>query len=202
MAMTAAFAEHRCTSGPLDKVIYRDHAFEGIDFIHTNGSGKVMFFQAKRWSPAAKRPWYARVSPQRLAGFAVLLAGRKRADIAEEWCTHLSGETGSGLPEGRQPQEAAGFVLAALRYRLHDAADLAWWPVDTVLGSRELSNLVVLLATLGMTVVFLRSGGFYNLCVNFQNVAAGWVAAYGSIRLGRRWRGVKLPKHKPKRRRK
>jgi hypothetical protein len=48
MAMTAAFAEHRCTSGPLDKVIYRDHAFEGIDFIHTNGSGKVMFFQAKR----------------------------------------------------------------------------------------------------------------------------------------------------------
>ena len=143
----------------------------------------------------------ARVSPQKLTGLAAFIAGRQRATVGSEWRAHLSGETGTGLPEGRQLQEAAGFVLAAVRYRLQDAADLAWRPVDTVLGSHELSNLVVLLATLGMSVVFLRSGGFYNLCVNFQSVAAVWVAAYGLIRAGRWGRGVKPPKHKPRRRR-
>jgi hypothetical protein len=51
-----------------------------------------------------------------------------------------------------------------------------------------------------MSVVFVRSGGFYNLCVNFQNVAAAWIAAYGLIRVGRWWRGVKPPKHEPRRR--
>jgi hypothetical protein len=105
----------------------------------------------------------------------VVIAGRKRAALGAEWCAHLSGETGEGLPQGCQLQAAAGFILAAARYRLQDAADFAWRPVDIVLGSRELSSLVVLAATLGMSAVFIRSGGFYNLCVNFQNVAAVWV---------------------------
>jgi hypothetical protein len=32
-------------------------------------------------------------------------------------------------------------LVAAVKYRLADAADLAWRPADTVLGSRTLSNL-------------------------------------------------------------
>jgi hypothetical protein len=201
VAMTAAITRHRCSSKPVNRTRIKDVDFEGVDFVHVDDSGKVVLVQAKRWSPPAKRPWYARISPQRLAGVAVFIAGRKRAALGTEWCAHLSGETGAGLPQGRQLQAAAGFILAAVRYRLQDAADLAWRPVDVVLGSRELSNLVVLLATFGMSVVFLRSRGFYNLCVNFQNVAAVWAAAYGLIRVGRWWRGVKPPKHEPRRKR-
>ena len=143
----------------------------------------------------------ARVSPQKLTSFAVLIAGRERAALGTEWRSHLSGEVGTGLPADRQVREAAGFVMAALRYRVQDAADFAWRPVDAVLGSRHLSNLAVLLATVSMAVVFLRNGGLYNFAVNFQNVAAVWAAAYGLIRVGRWWRGVKPPKHEPRRER-
>jgi len=103
------------------------------------------------------------------------------------------------LSADRQAQEAAGFILAAVRYRLQDAADFAWRPVDAVLASREVSNLVVLIATLGMAVVFLRNGGLYNLAVNFQNVGALWIAAFGLIHAGRRCRDVKPPERKPRR---
>ena len=68
--------------------------------------------------------------------------------MSREWCAHLAGETGAGLPEGRQVREAAGFVLAAMRCRFQDLADLLWQPVDALLASRELSSLVVLLPTL------------------------------------------------------
>jgi hypothetical protein len=146
-------------------------------------------------------PWYARVSPQRLTGIAVFLAGRKRAALGCEWRSHLSGETGAGLPHDRQVREAAGFLLAALRYRLRDAADFAWQPVDALLASRDLSNLWVLLATLSVVVVFIRHGGLYELADNLGSVAVIWGAAFGGIHVGRKWRGVKPPKHEPRRKR-
>lgn len=199
MAMEAAFARHRCSLEKVNPTIVADVDFEDVDAMYVDDSGKLVLVQVKRRSPPAKRPWYARISAQRLAGVAVFIAGRNRAALGSEWCAHLSGETGTGLPQGRQQQAAAGFVLAAVRYRLQDVADLAWQPVDAMIGSRELSNLVVLLATLGMAVVFLRDGGLYNFAVNFQNVAAVWAAAYGLIRVGRWWRAVKPPERKPRR---
>jgi hypothetical protein len=55
MAMAAVSAEHWGSSGPLDKIIFKDD-FKGIDVICADGSGKMMLIEAKRWSPPAKRP--------------------------------------------------------------------------------------------------------------------------------------------------
>jgi hypothetical protein len=139
------------------------------------------------WQPARirKRPWHARVSPQKLTGLAVFIAGPKRPDVGCEWRSHLSGETGAGLSADRQVCEAAGFVLAAIHYRLQDAADLAWRPVDTVLDSRTLSNLVVLIVTLATVMIFIRQGRLYELADNLGSVAVVWAAAFGLIHYGR-----------------
>jgi hypothetical protein len=103
------------------------------------------------------------------------------------------------LPEGRQVREASGFVLAAVRYRLQDLADLLWQPADAVLASRELSSLFVLLATLSVSVLFIRQGGLYGLADHLEEVAVAGGWAYALIRIGRWWRDVKPPKRKPRR---
>lgn len=146
-----------------------------------------------------KRARHARVSPQKLTRVAVLIAGRERPAVQDEWRSHLSGEAGAGLPADRQVRAAAGFVLAAIRFRLQDIAEAVWRRVDALLASRLLSNLFVLAPTLGMAVAFLRHGGLYNAAVNFQNIGAVWVAAYALVRTGRWWREVKPPERKPRR---
>ena len=146
------------------------------------------------------RPWWRfAVSPQRLTRLAMLIAGRQRTDVCCEWRSHLAGETGAGLPEGRQVREAAGFVLAAIQYRVQDIVGFAWKPVDTVLASRALSNLFVLLATLLVVMVHVHHGGLYELADNLEGVGVVWGAAFGLIHIGRQWRDVKPPERKPRR---
>jgi hypothetical protein len=84
---------------------------------------------------------YAEV--HRLTNLTVFLAGQKRRSLGNEWRSHLCGETGRGLARNDQIRAARGFLWAAVRYRLQDAADLAWRPADAVLRSRTLSNLTV-----------------------------------------------------------
>jgi hypothetical protein len=134
-----------------------------------------------------------------LAGAAILIAGRGRAEVGGEWRAHLSGETGAGMAGGRQVREAAGFVVAAVRFRVQDGVDLVWRPADVVLASRELSSLVVLVATLGVSMVFIRRGGLGGLADHLEAVGVAWGAAVGLIRAGREWRGVKLAERKPRR---
>ena len=142
----------------------------------------------------------AAVTTKKLTSLAVLIAGQ-RGDVASaEWCSHLSGETGTGLPSRRQARESAGFVLAAVRYRLQDAADLAWRPVDTLLESRELSNLTVVLATLVIVVFFLHRGGLNDLADHLEQVAVVPTFALAMIHCGRRYRQVKPRKREPRRR--
>jgi hypothetical protein len=145
-----------------------------------------------------KRGWRTHVSPQNLTHLAALLAGRERAAVVCEWCSHLSGETGRGLPEDRQVREAAGFVLAAIRFRLQDTADCAWRPVDALLASRTLSNLFVFFATLVMALFFVHHGGSGALAGNLEGMAVVWASAFGVIHVGRKWRDVKPPEHKPR----
>lgn len=152
-----------------------------------------------RYAHLLFRRQYARVSPQKLTGLAVFIAGRRRAAVGCEWRAHLCGETGAGLSADRQVREAAGFVLAAICYRLQDAADLAWKPVDSVLGSRVLSNLFVLLATLSFSLWFAQKAGVYGLAASLESVLVVFGASHGLILVGRWWRGVKPPEHKPRR---
>jgi hypothetical protein len=139
------------------------------------------------------------MTSQSLTGLAVFIAGEGRPELKAEWRSHLSGESGRGLPSRRQAREATGFVLAAVRYRLQDAADLAWRPVDTLLESRELSNLTVVLATLVIVVFFLHRGGLNDLADHLEQAAVVPTFALAMIHCGRRYRQVKPPKRKPRR---
>jgi hypothetical protein len=157
-----------------------------------------------KWKEARARAQRLRrqveiVSTQRITDLAGVLAGRERMDVRDEWRAHLFGETGQEPPDLHKLGAALGFIFAAIRYRLQDAADVAWRPADVVLASRELSNLTVVLPTLVVAVIFIHRGGLYELASNLVNVAAVWSAAYGLIRAGRWWRGAQPPKHKPRR---
>lgn len=139
------------------------------------------------------------MTSQGLTTLAVRIAGSERVDVSAKWRSHLSGEFGAVLPSRRQPRDAAGFVVAEVRYRLSDAADSAWKPLDAVLKSRELSNLVVVLATLAISVYFLRTGGVYALMTNLGGVAVVTGLALAAIHGGRKYRYVKPSKSKPRR---
>jgi hypothetical protein len=184
----------RNRDGSVDRMVMQA-LFPKSDFIIQAETGQAKLVTTL----PARTVWYARVSPQKLTGLAVLIAGRRRAVLGQEWRAHLSGETGRGLPADQQIREAAGFIYAAMRYRLQDTADLAWRPMDVVLASRELSNLIVMLATLIVAVISIHGAGLYGLASNLANVAVVWGAAYGIVRLGRWWRGVKPPEHRPRR---
>ena len=50
-----------------------------------------------------------------LTRIAALLAGPKGTALSAEWASHLSGETGTGLPSRRQARDALGFVASAVQ---------------------------------------------------------------------------------------
>lgn len=137
-------------------------------------------------------------SPQSLTGAAVFIAGRAHCEMRDEWDCHLAGEDGQGLARNDQVRASWGFLRAAVRYRLRDAADLAWRPFDAVLRSRGLSSVVVWVPTLGVAVAVVRHNGFYGLVTYDTNLGAMVTGIYGVIRLGR-WRRKVTPKPRPER---
>ena len=141
-------------------------------------------------------PW---LSAGSLTWLAVLLAGHKRSAMADEWRAHLAGWPGAELSRRDQVHAARGFIWAAVRYRLEDAADLAWRPVDAVLGSRTLSNLFVGGPVTLVLVAIVRHDGRFGLVADIQDPAALGAFLYGVIRTGRWWRGVKPPEPKARR---
>ena len=137
--------------------------------------------------------------PGLLTGAAVFLAGRKRSTIGLEWRAHLAGWTGCGLSPRKQIRAAGGFVWAAIRYRLQDAADLAWRPMDAVLRSRILSNLFVLGPVAVTLVAIVRHDGRFGLVADVQDPIMLGIFLFAVIRIGREWREIKLPEPKPRR---
>jgi hypothetical protein len=157
---------------------------------------QVVEDEAVQVGEQARRRGLARrtvLSPRSLTSVAVALAGQKRRTVGEEWRGHLLGEHASGLSQRKQTRAARGFVLAAVRYRLQDATDLAWRPADAVLGSRTLSNLFVWGPVIVMLVAIVRHDGRFGLVADVQDPAALGAFLYGVIRTGRWWRGVKPP---------
>jgi hypothetical protein len=207
LAMTTAITSlHYCRDSEPVKRIFGPIEVSDLILQAPPGIGKTgLIIEAMKMIEAQGKPrtsanrlWYSRMSPQRLAGFAMFIAGRERASLGDEWRSHLSGETGSALSPDRQVSEALGFLCAAVRYRVQDAADFAWRPVDAVLTSQGLSNLFVLLATLSISVLFIRQGSLNGLADNLGSVAVVWGAAFGLIHVGRQWRDVKPPERKPR----
>jgi hypothetical protein len=128
----------------------------------------------------------AGVSAWRIADLAATLAGRKRPALRKEWREQLT-----GLPRGRKIGAALGCGAAAVRYRLRDAADLAWLPADAVLRSRPLSSLVVGLPTAAAAVILFFHAGLDGVIGSWGSIAAIGGCLYTLIRVGRWWRGVK-----------
>jgi hypothetical protein len=139
------------------------------------------------------------ISPLRVTAVAVFLAGRKRGAEHDEWRSHLSELTRQGLSSRDQTPAALGFLWAALRLRLRDAAKLACGPVDALLRSRTLSNLLVLVPTLMAALYILRHLGTLGVLTSAEGISAIGGALYGLVRAGRWWRDVKPPEPKARR---
>lgn len=139
------------------------------------------------------------LSPRSLTSVAVALAGQKRGVVGDEWRGHLLGEQASGLTQREQTRAARGFVLAAVRYRVQDAADLAWRPADEVLGSRTLSNMFVWGPVIVTLIAIVRRDGRFGLVADDQDLVALGAFLYCAIRTGRWWRGVKPQEPKARR---
>lgn len=131
-----------------------------------------------------------------LTGVASLLAGRKRLTLRDEWKAHLAGESGHDPVTWQKARQALGFVASAVRYRLADAADMAWRPVDAVLGSRFLSNLFVWGPVIAALAAIVRHDGRFGLVADDQDPLALGAFLYVVIKPGRWWRGVKPPEPK------
>jgi hypothetical protein len=92
-----------------------------------------------------------------------------------------------------------GEPSSAVRYHYSDAADVVWTPVDTILKSRTLSNLFVLIPTTASGYLVLRHEGTLGVVTSAESIAAIAAALYGLIRTGRWWRNVKPPEPKARR---
>lgn len=139
------------------------------------------------------------LSASSLTNFAVLLAGRSRSALRDEWRAHLGGESGHAPLTWRSNRAAIGFVVSGIKFRLADAADLAWCPADAVLRSRALSNLFVGGPVIVVLVVIVHHDGRFGLVADIQDPAALGAFLYGVIRTGRWWRGIKPPAPKSRR---
>lgn len=137
--------------------------------------------------------------PGKLTGTAVFLAGRKRSDLAIEWKDHLGGWTHTGLSRRAQLWTSVGFLCAAIRFRIEDAIDLAWQPVDAILRSRFLSGGFIVGPVIVMTMAIARHDGRFGLVAQIGSI--GVLAAFLGrlIKAGREWRGVRPPEHRPRR---
>jgi hypothetical protein len=143
--------------------------------------------------------WLGSFSAWSLTDFAAFLAGRRRPVLRDEWRAHLSGESGHELATWRKVRQALGFVAAAIKLRLADAADLAWRPADAVLGSRTLSNLFVGGPVIVVLFAIVHHDGRFGLVTDIQDAGELGAFLYGVIRTGRWWRGVKPPEPRARR---
>lgn len=139
---------------------------------------------------------FVRFSVRRLTDLAALLAGHERPVLREEWRAHLAGESGQDPVTWHKVKDALGFVASAVQCRMADVGDAAWIPVDAILKSRKLSNLLVFGPTAMSAVYILRHDGTLGVVTSAEAISAIGVGLYGLVRVGRWWRDVKPPEPK------
>jgi len=139
------------------------------------------------------------VSARRLTRTAAFLAGRKHERLRDEWLSHLAGENGRGLLRKDQYRAACGFLMAAVCLRLHDAAELAWQPLDAILASRFLSGLLVWGPVIVMIIAIVHHDGRWGLVADIADPLALGTFLSVAIHRGRKRRGIKLRKPGPRR---
>jgi hypothetical protein len=147
----------------------------------------------------ASRPAVRGLVVRSLLILAGLLAGRRHAHLRDAWAADLYGEPdGVQLPSAQRLKLAAGDVVAALRCRLDDAADLIWQLVDGLLSSWHGSNLTVLMpVTIALGLIMSREG-CYGLINNADNLGVIAAAPYAVIKGLRKYRQIDTPKRPEK----
>jgi hypothetical protein len=158
----------------------------------------LAYASASKPKPRAGRVGLASASASDITSFAVRLAGRKRPAVRDEWRAHLAGGRDRELSDRQRLSAALGFVVAAVRFRLQDLADLAWIPADAVLKSRPLSSLAIWTPTTAAIVTLFLHDGFYGVIEHAEAIGAIFAAFFGLIKAGRWWRGVKPADPKPR----
>jgi hypothetical protein len=144
----------------------------------------------------------AGASVRGLTGLAAFLAGREGPALLDESDGHLAGESGHDPVSWTKVKEAAGFVVAGVRYRCSDWADAAWRPVDAVLRSRLLSGLFVAVPTIVAAVEVLSHKGTMTVLTSFGSIFGIGTALAGAIKAGRKYRDVEPPEPKARQARK
>ena len=145
---------------------------------------------------ASRWPRRAELAIRLLTLLAGALAGQEHSHLPEAWAADLRGNPEADEPPslGKRLRLSAGFVVAALRCRLDDAAELVWRPVDALLSSWHGSNLAVILpVTIAVGLVLPREG-FYGLITNAENLAVIAGAPYAAIKGLRKYRQIDKPK--------
>ncbi|MFD0633666.1 hypothetical protein ACFQ9X_20985 [Catenulispora yoronensis] len=126
----------------------------------------------------------------RLAG-CILCGVPGSDDLKGDWRAVLSGSQCSDIVAN-----AGGMVRAALWRRWDHAVQTCWSPVDRVLRSRILSNLLVVVPSAAAAWVLFHNGGGANLLGHAEAVAAVGGVLRELVVLGRWWRNVEPPERR------
>jgi hypothetical protein len=202
MSGAVSFALGAATMAPVRHVPMSIAAFDGLLIAGLAVAAlldllRLLLHVLLRNTPLARMA--LRYSAPLLTDLAVFLAGRRGPALRDEWRAHLAGESGHDPVTPQKVKEARGFVLAAVRYRIGDAAATAWTPADAILRSWVLSNMFVLIPSSVAAVIILHHDGAVGLLVSAESIAAIGGTLYGLVRVGRWWRDVKTPEPKARR---
>lgn len=135
-----------------------------------------------------------------LTATAVRLVGSRRRHLLQEWQAHLAGapEEGVVLTPGERRRYAAGFVLSALRMRLHDIAHPLWRPVDWLLTKDSRTNGFIAAVVGAQAIYIVGDGGIPALVAEvWEPCGILGAGLYVLARWLRGLRGIELAKVPP-----
>ena len=148
---------------------------------------------------ARRRSLLAKISdrlPRQVTGIALKMAGRQRAYLREAWDSDLLNEDGVPLSLPRQLRHVAGYIPAAIRYRLDDLGAVLGRLLDVVLISRRRTYTAAgALFAIPVDMIFSHAG-LYGLVTNAGQLAVFFAALCACVRELRKWRGVGPPEKK------
>ncbi|MFH9400618.1 hypothetical protein ACH4JS_12610 [Streptomyces sp. NPDC017638] len=131
----------------------------------------------------------------RTVSVAAWIAGRRRPYLRDEWATLLAADPENGLVLSRSQRFhlVAGFLFAAVRFRLKDMVAPLWVPVDWMLASEPRSQALIALLVGGQAVYIVGDGGFGALFTDIWEPCGTFGAGmYVLLRWLRRIRGIEL----------
>ncbi len=138
--------------------------------------------------------------PRRVTAIALKLAGCQRAYLWEAWSSDLLDHDGVPLPLSSRLRYAAGYLPAALRYRLDDLGGVLGRLLDGVLISRRRTwAAATALVAIPVEMIFSHEG-LYGFVTRADQLAVIVAAMCASVRALRKLRCVTPPSKKRDRR--